>query len=856
MKKFAQLGLLYKLTILLTIILIIIFSNFLVNSIYKNNYKNRADLIQIAQRNSSIIENIYTDAFQLRNNKTHYTVELENKLGLFHKSFLALKYGGITEGFKEANIIPFLNNRTSFLLDEIESEWIILEDIVFNMLSEPVFINKINVNGNVSSQINPEYEEALKNIYNLKTGITGYNTELVNEYKKNQTLKTEKFRIWQFILLAISFAMILVVLYFIQKHVLQPIHRINKHLKALQKGETDITIKTQANDELGLIESSVAGLSEKLKTTTEYISAIGSGKLETEVALSGKKDILGKSLIKMQNNLKTATKENEKRRKEEEIQNWITAGLAKFSDILRNSDKGIKELSNDIIQNLIHYVNAIQGGIYMVTDDDISGEKYLNLISSYAYDRRKFDSQRVDLKEGLLGACYLEKESIFLTDIPENYINITSGLGNSNPKSIVIVPLKHENEVLGVVELASLNNFEKHEVEFIEKLSENIATTLSATTINERTAKLLQKAQEQAEELQSQEEEMRQNLEEMQATQEEAHKRSVELHDIVEAINYSTSTYELSTDGQFIKANNYYLKLLEIEDHELIGSNHYEYVKHNFENQKAYNDFLTKLNKGITQKREFHYKIGEKELWLNETYTPIHDITETVSKFLVLAHNISDTKQQELKIKNSFDEIMKKEEELQLKIEELDVTMIELEEKETQQVERIEQLNEMIIEKDIEISNIIEAASEGIIKVDNNGFIVTINTIASKFTEKTKEELTGEKLYNAFPKIFGNYKTKETINQKLHEFKKWTKIELDDKTIEIRSITQGPENIINYFIILIREFKEKQEINNDYLKKQKEWEEKEKKLIQQIQELSLEKRALKEEKVEHLTEDI
>ncbi|MFC2138090.1 bacteriohemerythrin, partial [Bacteroidota bacterium] len=822
-------------------------------------YKNWADLVQIAQRNSSIIENIYADAFQLRNNKEHYTIELENKLGLFHKSFLALKYGGITESFEDNNIKPFLNNKTTFLLDEIESQWIILEEIVYNMLAEPVFIKKINGSGNISSHVNPDYEEALESVYSLKTELTGYNNNLINEYKNFQSLKTKNFRIWQFILLAFSFAIVVFILYFIQKHVLKPIIRINQQLKSLQKGETDITIESQANDELGLIEASVANLSEKLKTTADYISAIGSGKLETEIELSGKRDALGKSLIKMQNNLKSATKENEKRRQEEEKQNWITAGLAKFSDILRNSDKGIKDLANDIILNLIRYINAIQGGLYMLVDDDFTGDKYLNLISSYAYDRKKFQSHQVDINEGLLGACYLEKETIFLTDIPENYINITSGLGHSNPKSIVIVPLKHENEVLGVVELASLNNFNKHEVEFIEQLSENIATTLSATTINERTAKLLQKAQEQAEELQSQEEEMRQNLEEMQATQEEAHKRSVELHDVVEAINNSTSTYELSIEGQFLKANNNYLKLLEIEDHELIGSSHFEYIKNNFEEQKAYTDFLKKLTKGITQKREFQYIIGEKEIWLNETYTPIHDVTESVSKILVLAHDITDTKLQELKIKNSFDEIMKKEEELQLKVEELDVTMMELEEKETQQVERIEQLNELIVEKDVEISNIIEAASEGIIKVDSNGFIVALNAIAASYAHKEKNDIVGDKIYDIFPPVFGNHKTKEKLKQRIQEFEDWTKFKIDDNlSIEIKSFVQGPENIINYYVILLREVKEKVEVeqDTDYIKSQKEWEAKEKELIQQIQELSREKRALKEEKVEHLTEDI
>ncbi len=859
MKKNKNISIFYKLIILLSIILLMIFSNFIINSIYKKNYENWIDLIQISRRNSTIIENIYTDAFQLRNNKEQFSVNLENDLGLFQKSFLILKYGGITEGFDENNIKPYMNSKTKYLLGEIESQWIVVEDLIYELLTEPVYIEKLNTNGIIKTQLNPGYVDLLESIYSLKNELLGFNTDLINEYQKLHQQKTGDFRFWQIILLIFSFGIVMLILFIIQKQIIKPLFRVHNYLKALQKGETNFSVSVESNDELGLVESSIEGLSSKLKKVAEYISAIGSGEIETEIQLSGKHDILGKSLIKMQNNLKSNAKESEKRKKEDERQNWITSGLAKFADILRNSDKGIKELSNDIIINIIHYVKAIQGGLYMLVEDDLSGEKYLNLVASYAYDRIKFQTQRVEISEGLLGSCYLEKETIFLTDIPENYVNITSGLGHSKPRSLAIVPLKHENEVLGVVELASVENFKKHEVEFIEKLSENIATTLSATTISERTTKLLLKAQEQAEELQSQEEEMRQNLEEMQATQEEAHKRSVELHDIVEAINNSSSTYELSIDGQYLKANANYLRILEIEDHLLIGTNHYEYVKNNFEDQKAYNDFLKKLAKGITQKREFNYKIGDKDIWLSETYTPVHDVTEVVSKILVLSHDITDTKHQEIKINESFEEISKKEEELQLKVEELDVTMMELEEKEMQQVERIEKLNELIVEKDIEISNIIEAAGEGIIKVDSNGFIVAINSFAAAFANKEKDDIIGDRVYNVFPQIFGKAKTKETIKQKIQEFSDWKKFIFEDsgekKMIEIKSIAQGPENIINYFLILLRELMEKDNIEDNY-ERIKEWKEKENELIEKIQELSREKKALKEEKVEHLTEDI
>jgi transcriptional regulator with GAF, ATPase, and Fis domain len=149
-------------------------------------------------------------------------------------------------------------------------------------------------------------------------------------------------------------------------------------------------------------------------------------------------------------------------------------------------------------------------------------------VACYAWNKKKYLSDKVGPGEGLVGQAWQEGDLIYLTDVPDGFVRITSGLGDINPNAIVLLPLKQNDEVMGVIELAFFNKVENHELELLQKISENLASSLASVRINERTKKLLSQTQEQTEALRSQEEEMRQNLEEMKTTQEEFNRREAE----------------------------------------------------------------------------------------------------------------------------------------------------------------------------------------------------------------------------------------------------------------------------------------------------------------------------------------
>ncbi|MCK5168524.1 MAG: GAF domain-containing protein, partial [Bacteroidales bacterium] len=324
---------------------------------------------------------------------------------------------------------------------------------------------------------------------------------------------TRNFRI-SLLIGIIGILVMALVIAIIGRNITQPLVKITDLLKHLAKGHIDdkMRIKIETGDEIeemaDALNSSINGLNKKV----EFANLIGQGKLNHDFDLLSDEDILGKSLLEMRNSLVKADAEDEKRKSEDEKRRWANEGLAKFADILRQNNDNLENLATEIIMNLVDYLKANQGGLFVLNDND-KENIYFNLLSAFAYNRRKYMQKHIQIGEGLVGLCAVEKKTIFMTAVPQDYIEITSGLGGANPSCLLIVPLKLEDDVLGVLEIASFNVFEKHEIEFVEKLAESIASTFSSVKINIRTSELLERSQQQAEEMAAQEEEMRQNME-------------------------------------------------------------------------------------------------------------------------------------------------------------------------------------------------------------------------------------------------------------------------------------------------------------------------------------------------------
>ena len=210
---------------------------------------------------------------------------------------------------------------------------------------------------------------------------------------------------------------------------------------------------------------------------------------------------------------------------EEKRRSWASEGFSRFGALLRRQDDE-QQMYDALLAGIIKYIDVNQGGLYLAEGEGKDVE--LVLRSAYAYDRKKYRTHQLKPGQGLLGQCYLEKDYVYLTDVPSKYVAITSGLGDATPTALLLIPLMAEDEAMGVLELASFKPFPKHIIEFLMKLGQDIAATVHISRTNQLTRQLLEQAQLQTEQMRAQEEEMRQNMEELSATQEELQRKERE----------------------------------------------------------------------------------------------------------------------------------------------------------------------------------------------------------------------------------------------------------------------------------------------------------------------------------------
>ncbi|SMG17158.1 PAS domain S-box-containing protein [Marivirga sericea] len=360
----------------------------------------------------------------------------------------------------------------------------------------------------------------------------------------------------------IAFIISTAIALYIIRSVLLRIKYLKVNIRDLAHGNLPKEMK-ESEDELNSIIKALNELTRNLTGITRFADEVGKGDFSTDITVFDNEGHLGQSLADMRIKLQNVAQQDKRRV-------WFNEGIAKFGDILRKNDDNIEDLSAKLISELAEYTNSIQGSIFIVNKEDQENIKIV-LKGAYAYHRKKFLEKELSPGQGLVGQCYLEKEFIYLSEIPENYVSIRSGLGEANPTHVLISPMKLNEEVFGIIELASFQPYEDYHNEFIEKVGESIASTIQGLQVSLETKKLLEESQMKAEQLQAQEEEMRQNAEELEATQEEMERQSREMGAFNQAVSISTMVAEFDKDGKILEINSQIEFQTSWDSEDLIG---------------------------------------------------------------------------------------------------------------------------------------------------------------------------------------------------------------------------------------------------------------------------------------------
>lgn len=542
--------------------------------------------------------------------------------------------------------------------------------------------------------------------------------------------------IWVFALLLIN-RILMVCIY-------QPIKKIEKVLQFVSKGDLSGKTNYSSNDELGLIAQSLDNIIQNQSELAKFLEKIGDGNFHISYKVLSENDKLGHSIVGMRDKLQKLVSEDASRQ-------WSTEGIAKFGAILRENNDDIKILCDKLLSDLVKYLDTNQAAIFLLNSTE-KENIHLEMVSSFAWGRKKHFSKTIAFGEGLVGQAAIEKGTIYLVDVPDDYIKITSGLGDANPKSILIVPLLFNDELFGIMEFAAFKPYEPFVISFVEKLAEIVASTISRININMQTEKLLKESQKLTEELRTQEEEMRQNIEEMNATQEEMQQREVERIGIFTAINNTLATIEFEIDGRIINANDKYLAMMNYTLDEIENKTDRIFTDKSNEPIEVYNEFWKQLREGKVQYGDFKRitKSG-REIWINVAYTPALNKDRIPYKVIALATDITEKKNAELETRRQAEELRQQGEKLKSYTSELEDIKQNLSEKLNEaSIGLQKKIHDIEMERAKNIA-ILEGCVDSVISFDHTGMIEYFNKAAEETWGGHRDTILGKKIDTLIP---------------------------------------------------------------------------------------------------------
>ncbi len=361
--------------------------------------------------------------------------------------------------------------------------------------------------------------DAVKALYPFKMNIDSYEDKVISLATENYEKALNRTILIQLATLVLGLPILLIMLLQLRnenknrKKLLLQLEKTNRQYLYNEGNEIDISTTKK------VIENSI----QNFIKANQFITHISEGNYDTKWEglnnqnLSLNEDSLAGRLLKMRDEMKHVKMEDEKR-------NWTNEGLTKFSTIVRNNQNDLQILSDKSLLFLTKYLNAKQGSLFVVRRD-----KSLELTACYVNNKKKHLEKIINFGEGMIGQVYLEETTLVLKKIPDGYIEITSG--ETMPDCLMIIPLKYNDEVAAIVELAGYGSFEEHKVKFVEKAGEILAAAILDVETTQQMKQLLEEAQEQRQIMIAQEAEMKTYVQDLMATKEDMYRKIREMEE-------------------------------------------------------------------------------------------------------------------------------------------------------------------------------------------------------------------------------------------------------------------------------------------------------------------------------------
>jgi CheY-like chemotaxis protein/signal transduction histidine kinase/HAMP domain-containing protein len=448
------------------------------------------------------------------------------------------------------------------VIDEIKS---MIQQVQTGDLSQPLGINPDRWFNLMSNRI-----DLLKQV---EDGLADELLLTMAAIKKGATESLVYVVILNIIILLVSILVIVV----ISRMMVAQIRILKNSTELILLGEMNMELDVTTRDEFGDLMGAFNQMVASFREVIQQADRISLGEYEQTISPRSDRDQLSVALIRMLEALKQTTAENER-------QFWLKTQIARLTGAAQGVVT-LQLLGSMLISEISQLVEAGQGILYVkeMKNNEFAGS-YI-LMGSYAFKERKHVTNRIMPGDGLVGQCVLEKKPLLLTQVPGDYIQIRSGLGEATPLEILVLPILFEDEVLAVIELASFKSFTSIQHDLLEQLSSTLGVVLQSVNSRQRTEELLLESQLLTEELQTQQEELRTSNEELEEqtqilrqSEEKMKIQSEELQAINEELEEKTNYLEVQKAD--IEKQNQFIQLskqdLEEKAHELELASQYK----------------------------------------------------------------------------------------------------------------------------------------------------------------------------------------------------------------------------------------------------------------------------------------
>ena len=509
-------------------------------------------------------------------------------------------------------------------------------------------------------------------------------------------------------------ALILVFNYLFKAYSLE-IRNLLRFGQRLEFGLLEKETKKYRTEEFGQLGEYFNKIIDFELSLTEYLELIYERDYSHDMKLRSKNDVLVKSLNRLVGRLSKSRSEAEQQAKEVVERNWGRKALADFANILSSADKSLEELSSATLRKFSDIFGLVIGAIY-VKEDELQDEYNLRLVSAFALDHDKKNEKIIQYGEGFVGATAIEQKPLFVDKVPENYLEISTGLGRAKPRFLIFVPLIYEQNTVGVLELATLKEISEFEKQFVVNVAENIAIALSGVLVTKRTTGLLEQSEKQAQMLQVREEELQRNIAELKDLQEQSEKTNFKLEAITQSIDFNFYSFALDIKERILDVNSYFVEDFKIETADLIGKS-FDKISSLVDNREYFTNLWRDLKKGIVRRESEIFIFNETKRNVISFYTPIKDArTQEVSSVYLFALDVTAHEEtRELLTISKF---------------ELD----KFEQRTEKELSEIKELNRRFRGAHKDLLRIVEAIDQRIIRVEYNvdGSLIKANSLYYK----------------------------------------------------------------------------------------------------------------------------